>query len=335
MSPNPQVVAIGRDAAFESAASLATDDVPLCYPDETIAELRRRLALCRYTCVSDIPVVARDGRRLVGLLQIEDVVSAEGGVRIDTLMDTDPPTVAPGIDRERATWKAVQHRESALIVVDPRGDYLGLIPPHRLLETMLAEHDEDLSRLGGFLKSAEQARHATVEALPWRLWHRLPWLFIGLLGALLAAGIVGRFEHTLGQMVLLAAFVPGIVYFADAVGTQTETVVVRGLSLGIGVRQMLARETVTGVVIGAATAVVAYAIVRIIWQEDLLALIVALSLFAACSVATVVALALPVALNRLRVDPAFAAGPLATVIQDLLSLLIYFSIATALLPPRS
>ncbi len=324
---------IGSDALFESAASLATNDVPLAFPDETVVQLRARLAQRRYACVSDIPVVARDTHVLVGLLQIEDVVSVADTTRVDAIMDADPPRVAHGIDREHATWKAVQHGESALVVVDDDGRYLGLIPPQRLLHAMLAEHDEDLSRLGGFNKSAEQARHATVEALPQRLWHRLPWLFIGLLGALLAAGIVGRYEHTLASLVLLAAFVPGIVYFADAVGTQTETVVVRGLSLGIPVRQMVAREAVTGVVIGAATAIVAYVLVRLVWHEATLATIVALSLFAACSVATVVALALPVTLHRLHVDPAFAAGPLATVIQDLLSLLIYFAIATAMLAP--
>ena len=325
---------IGAAAAFESAASLATDAVPFAHPDERVADLRARLGERRWDCVSDIPVVERGTRRLLGLLQIEDVVAAADEVALATLMDADPPRIAHGIDREHATWKAVQHRESALVVVDDEGRCLGLIPPHRLLETLLAEHDEDLSRLGGFMKSAEEARHATVESFPRRLWHRLPWLFIGLLGALLAAGIVGRFEHTLGQMVLLAAFVPGIVYFADAVGTQTETVVVRGLSLGIDVRQMVAREAATGVVIGAATAALAYLIVRVVWQEPTLALIVALALFAACSVATLVALALPVALSRLRIDPAFASGPLATVIQDLLSLLIYFAIATALLPSR-
>ncbi len=107
----------------------------------------------------------------------------------------------------------------------------------------------------------------------------------------------------------------------------------RGLSLGIPVRQMIAREAVTGVAIGFAAAAVAYLIVRALWHEPTLASIVALSLFAACSIATLVALALPVMLHRLHIDPAFAAGPLATVIQDLLSLLIYFAIATTMQAP--
>ena len=220
------------------------------------------------------------------------------------------------------------------MVGDDEGRCLGLIPPHRLLETLLAEHDEDLSRLGGFLKSAEEARHATEEALPWRLWHRLPWLLIGLAGAFVAAGIMGNYEETLRHMLVLSLFVPGIVYYADALSTQTETVVVRGLSIGMPLRRMLLREAGTGLLIALLTAIVVYPIVRFGWQDPTLALIVSLSLFVACAVATAVAIVLPVLLWRMKLDPAFASGPLATVIQDLLSLLSYFAIATALLPSR-
>lgn len=325
---------IGAAAAFESTASLATDAVPFADPDERVADLRARLGERRWDCVSDIPVVERGTRRLLGLLQIEDVVAAADEVALATLMDADPPRIAHGIDREHATWKAVQHRESALVVVDDEGRCLGLIPPHRLLETLLAEHDEDLSRLGGFMKSAEEARHATEEALPWRLWHRLPWLLIGLAGAFVAAGIMGNYEETLRHMLVLSLFVPGIVYYADALSTQTETVVVRGLSIGMPLRRMLLREAGTGLLIALLTSLVVYPIVRFGWHDATLALIVSLSLFVACAVATVVAIVLPVLLWRMKLDPAFASGPLATVIQDLLSLLSYFAIATALLPSR-
>lgn len=321
---------IGSDALFESAASLATNDVPLAHPDETVVQLRARLAQRRYACVSDIPVVARDTRVLLGLLQIEDVVSVADSTRVDAIMDADPPRVAHRIDREHASWKAVQHGESALVVVDDDGHYLGMIPPQRLLHALLAEHDEDLSRLGGFLKSAEQARHATVEALPQRLWHRLPWLFIGLLGALLAAGIVGRYEHTLASMVLLAAFVPGIVYFADAVGTQTETVVVRGLSVGVPVGGVARREAWTGLIIGLIVALLFIPMGWLVFGDLRLMIAVGLSLFVSCAVASVIAMLLPFAISRLGHDPAYGSGPLATVIQDLLTIVCYGLIVTAL-----
>ncbi len=132
------------------------------------------------------------------------------------------------------------------------------------------------------------------------------------------------------EKLTLAFFIPGIVYLADAVGTQTETVVVRGLSLGVDISQVVRREWLTGLGIGAALAIVAFPIVYWRWGDGDIALRVALSIFGACSIATIVAMALPWLFDRFDLDPAFGSGPLATVIQDLLSILIYFAIAVAI-----
>jgi magnesium transporter len=153
---------------------------------------------------------------------------------------------------------------------------------------------------------------------------------VGLGGALLAADFVGWFEAQLRNQIMLAFFIPGIVYLADAVGTQTETVVVRGLSIGVAMRQMVARELLTGLAIGLALAAVAGPLVWWRWGEADVALSVGLSVFAACSTATLAAMALPWLLDTFRLDPAFGSGPLATVIQDLLSILIYLGVAYAL-----
>jgi magnesium transporter len=246
-------------------------------------------------------------------------------------MDADPPVVAPGIDQEIAAWQAVRHRESALAVVDASGRFVGLIPPHRLLAVLLEEHEEDLARIGGFLKDTAAVRHASEESMPRRVWHRLPWLLLGLAGALVAADLVGWFEAQLRVQVMLAFFLPGIVYLADAVGTQTETVVVRGLSVGVRLRQVVGRELLSGLVIGVALGLIALPLVWWRWGEGALAVGVALSLLAACSTATLAAMSLPWLLDRLGLDPAFGSGPLATVVQDLLSIVIYFAIATAVL----
>jgi magnesium transporter len=244
-------------------------------------------------------------------------------------MDRDAPVVGPGVDQERAAWHAVRNGESALSVVDAQRRFVGVIPPHRLLAVLLSEHEEDLSRLGGFVRSAAAARTTSEEPVERRFWHRLPWLLVGLGGALLAANVVGRFESELRHTVMLAFFIPGVVYLADAVGTQTETVVVRGLSVGVGMRQMAARELLTGLVIGLALAVAGGASVWWGWGSAEVAWCVGLSLFAACSTATVAAMALPWLFQSVSLDPAFGSGPLATVIQDLASISIYFAIATA------
>jgi magnesium transporter len=124
--------------------------------------------------------------------------------------------------------------------------------------------------------------------------------------------------------------VPAVVYMADAVGTQTETVVIRGMALGIPVRTVFPRELLTGLVIGALLGAAFFAFVFAAWGEADVALAVGMSLAISCSIASVVAMALPSALARLGHDPAFGSGPLATVIQDLLSIVAYFAIALLL-----
>lgn len=149
-----------------------------------------------------------------------------------------------------------------------------------------------MARLGGFLASSAEARSASTETVFHRLWLRMPWLLVGLAGALAAAVVVGAFDRQLQEEVLIAFFVPGVVYIADAVGVQTTALVVRGLSVGVSIRRIALRESITGVLVG-------------------------LLLGAAM-------------LHRLGKDPAYGAGPLSTVIQDLLSLTIYFLTASVI-----
>ncbi|WP_043500962.1 magnesium transporter, partial [Georgenia sp. SUBG003] len=244
-------------------------------------------------------------------------------------MDDAPPVVAPSTAQERAAWLAVQHAEPTLAVVDDAGRFAGLVPAPTLLGVLLEEHDEDMARLAGFGGSSASARTATVEPVRRRLAHRLPWLLVGLAGALLAAAIVGRFEEQLASEVLIAYFVPGVVYMADAVGTQTEALVIRGLSLGIGVRRIALRETLTGVLLGALLGALALPMVWALWGRADVAAAVALALLAASSIASLIALVLPWLIHRLGKDPAFGSGPLATVVQDVLTVAIYLVVATA------
>ncbi len=312
--------------AFESAAEHATPRVPVASPFQRVAEVREHLAGQRYDSASHIAVCEAD--RFLGVVTIEALLCAAADATVESLVDRGAPVVQPGVDQEVAASRAVSHGASALAVVDRDGRFVGMMPPHRLLRVLLSEHEEDLARSAGLLRTTAVARSASEESVPRRFRHRLPWLLLGLGGALLAADLVGSFERQLQLNVMLAFFIPGIVYLADAVGTQTETVVVRGLSLGVPMRRMVARELLAGVLIGVALAAVALPFVWWRWNDAGLALSVGVSVFAACSTGTVAAMMLPWLFDTFALDPAFGSGPLATVVQDLLSIWIYLSITS-------
>ena len=317
-----------EDLVAETAAEHVTSQVPVAAPSDVVGDVRRRLAGAAYRTAAQVAVC--EDERLVGVVRMEDLLAAAEETPIRQVMDADPPVVHPGEDQEVVAWRAVQHGMSALAVVDEGSRFVGFIPPSRLLAVLLWEHEEDMSRLGGFVRGAAAARSASEESVAQRFWHRIPWLLLGLLGAFAATQIVASFESQLERNVALAFFVPGIVYLAAAVGTQTEALAIRGLSVGVGIGRVVWREAVTGACVGVVLASAFFPLGLWLWGDGEVAVAVSLSLFAACSMATVVALALPWLFHRLGSDPAFGSGPLGTLAQDLLSLVIYFSIALAL-----
>jgi magnesium transporter len=162
--------------------------------------------------------------------------------------------------------------------------------------------------------------------------HRLPWLLVGLVGSMVAAVVVSRFERVLRRELAVAYFVPAIVYLADAIGTQTEAIVVRGLSLSrLSLRHLLAGEVSTGLLIGLVLAILALPMVALAFGDVRLAIAVAAAILAAGTVATTIGLLLPWLMQRLGSDPALGSGPLATIIQDVLSLVIYFAIVSVVM----
>ena len=307
--------------------------VPVCGPTDPAAQIQAALIGADYDTVDDVAVCAgpESPHRLVGLIPIRRLLAAHPGEPAETLMDRDPPVVVEGLDREQAAWKAVQHGESSLAVEDDDGQFRGLVPASKLLAVLLREHDEDFARLGGYLASTETARLAAEEPVGRRLWHRLPWLVLGLAGAAVSAWLVGLFEGRITADVRLAFFIPGVIYLADAVGTQTEALIVRGLSVGAPVRRALRLEAITGPALGLLLALVSLPTIWAVLGDPQIAVTVALALLAACSVATIVAAALPILMSRRGRDPAFGSGPLATVAQDLLSLVIYFGVAVLII----
>lgn len=310
-----------------TAEDHATAEVPCVEPRVTAGEA---IASFRGRAFADAgQVVVLDSGRLVGAVPVERLLEVPPDTRLGDLAEP-IPRVRPEDDLELAAREAASNGGRGIAVVTADGRFAGIVPTSRLLRVLEHEHTEDLARIGGFLSSEAMARTAAEETLGRRLWHRLPWLALGLLGAMGSAVIVGWFEDELRDEVLLALFIPAVVYMADAVGTQTETLVIRGLAAGIQIRDVFFRELTTGLITGVLIGFAFFPFALVVWDDAAVAASVALALGVSCSVATLVAMTLPYLLSRLGRDPAYGSGPLATVVQDLLSVFVYFAIASAL-----
>jgi magnesium transporter len=285
----------------------------------------------QFDCADPV-VIVDTHRRILGLISLGQLIAAEPHLPAWQVMQPEPPSVDLETDQERVASLALHNDLTAVTVIDRDRKLAGVVPARALLGILRREHVEDLHRLAGIVHDEKRAREA-MEAPPVRrARHRLPWLILGLAGSILAALVMVQFEALLAANVAVAFFVPAIVYLADAIGTQTEAITVRGLSLSHArIGTMLAGEMRTGLLMGALLGAVAGGAAWLMVDNARLALGVGLSVFVASAIATTIGLALPWLLDRLGRDPAYGSGPLATIIQDLLSVAVYLLVVSALL----
>jgi magnesium transporter len=317
--------------AAESAGFHIVRAVPHVREDATCGEALDLLRKERFD-YAEVVIVLDAAQAVVGMLSIGDAASRPPGTCVGQVMQKNVGMANPHTDQEHVASLAIQNVLGTVPVVDDERRLLGIVPPQTLLAVLRREHVEDLHRLAGISRETEVVRDAIEGPPARRARHRLPWLFVGLAGSAVAALVMSHFEAVLEARVAIAFFLPGIVYLADAIGTQTEAIVVRSLSFGHArIGRFLVGEMWTGTLIGFALAATAGLVLWAVMQDLRLALAVSTALLAAGGIATAIGLLLPCLFHRVGLDPAYGSGPLATVIQDVLSLLVYFASVSAFL----
>lgn len=314
----------------ETAAQYMVRRIPTAAGGDTAANVRQRLSGSSFEYAGAVYIVD-DASRLKGIVPLTRLLAADPGTPVGTLAQAKLLSVTPETDQELVASLAIHEETAAVPVVDDQLKLLGVVPPLALLEVLRREHVEDLHRLAGIARESSRARHA-IEAPPSRRARdRLPWLLVGLAGSVLATMVVAYFEQALQSRVAVAFFIPGIVYLADAVGTQTEAIAVRGISLSrLSVARLIGGEIITGLIIGSTLAALSFFPIWWWFQDIDLATAVSLALFVAGTVATTIGVLFPWILSRLGRDPAYGSGPIGTIVQDVLSLVIYFVTISAL-----
>ncbi len=331
ISTPPQPVARVKDAT-DRAESHMYSPVPTALGDETVSEVSQRLASLPSAFDSvELLFVTDANQRLQGVVPLSKLLAATPKMAISELMNRDIASVTLADHPEQIAEVALTHKIPAVPVVDDQGRLLGAVPAHTVFKIMREDHIQDMDRLVGIWRNSDQALSA-IEGNPLRrVLDRLPWLIVGTVGSVLATGLMATFESTLRADLAVVFFIPGIVYLADAIGTQSEAIAVRGLSFSdTPIPQLLKGEFKTGLYLGIALALIVFPFIWFAFNASL-AFAVSVALICASSVATSIGLLLPSILSRLGKDPAYGSGPVATIIQDLLSLLIYLSVISILI----
>ena len=317
-----------------SAGSIMTTAVPTVRAGKTVGDIEALLLKHAYEFATiNYIYVLDEHRKLAGVLSIKDVFSHDKKTIVKELMETKVVSVRAHTHQERTALLAVHHSVKAMPVVDHDNKFLGVVPSDTILKILHSEHIEDVLKGVGVVVEKGAVRDALAGSITTQVRRRLPWLIFGLVGGMAAAALVRSFEEALTAQVLLVAFIPTVVYMAGAVGTQVETIFVRRLAIDedLKIWSYVRRELVVGVSLALILGII-ISLVSVIWLGSMVVgLILSLSFVAAIMAATGIALALPSIFRLFRVDPAVASGPFATVISDLVSLLIYFGVAQVIL----
>ena len=319
----------------ETAGALLNQAVPLATLTETVAEVRQRLQerANDWDTVSYIYVLS-DQSQLRGVVSIKELLRADEGQLLGDICTHNPISVGPGVDREVVAHLALEHNIKAVPVLKENGEFLGIVDTDTILDTLSEESSEDLARLAGVSPEMTQWTAARQSESVWQqVRGRAPYLLLGLAGGLIAAVTVGQYEAVLEEHIMVAAFIPLVVYLADAVGSQIQIIFIRALSLSktFSLSQYITREVLINTALGALLSVVV-AVVAWFWLGDLsLVLLLLGAVFTTTLAALAIALLLPLILRSLGKDPALGSGPLATVCIDITSLVVYFLLASWLL----
>lgn len=271
--------------------------------------------------------IVSPNQELTGVLSIRELLGAESEQQVSEIMIKDIVSFTTDLDQEKAAQIFTDEDLVSIPVINNSQQLIGIIHVEDILDVVWQEADEDIGKLMASSKEINFHTRPLVAAA-----RRLPWLILLLFIGLISGGIIERFEATLEAVVALAFFMPMIAGMTGNTGTQSLAVVVRGLVheklTPKETAKLLLREAIVGIIIGITCAIV-IALIAYVWRGDLvLGLVVGSSLLATLIIGTLAGTIIPLVLYKFKADPAIASGPLITTINDILSLLIYFGIAT-------
>lgn len=282
-----------------------------------------------YTCY-----VTDNARRLEGVITVRELLIARDEQRVEDLMETDVITAETTEDQEEAVARMMKYDFISLPVVDTENRLVGIVTVDDGMDVMEEEATEDFEKMAAMAPSEKPYLKTSAFTLA---RHRIMWLLVLMISGMITGGILGQYEAAFAAMPLLVTFIPMLTDTGGNAGSQSSTLIIRGMAVGeIQLRdfaKVFWKELRVSVLVGVVLSAVNFVRLIITYPgNEMIALTVSLALFITVLLAKTVGGVLPMAAKLFHADPAIMAAPLITTIVDAISLIVYFNIASALLP---
>lgn len=312
----------------ETVNGIMSKNVPTCRFDDTQGILMSIISSRRWASVHNVYVLDELGK-LLGIVHVDKLLRSPRSATVESIMIKPKVVLHPGEDQEKAVFEAIKNDVIAIAVTDDEDHFMGAVTAYSIIDVMHDEHVEDTLVSAGFHGKASNIVKLATERTVLIFGSRAPWLIFGLAVGLGLGLISSFFEDQLMANVAIAYFIPVVAYIADSVGTQSEAIAVRALAtLKINPALYLVKELMVGLMLGSLMGVLGGIGASLIAGSVRIGFAVGLSLLVASFLAAALASAIPMIFKALGKDPALGSGPLATAIQDVISIVIYFGFAS-------
>lgn len=276
-----------------------------------------------YTCY------VTDQRRLLGIVSAKDLMTTADDVLIRDLMQTEIISVSTHTDKEEVAQLFTKYNFLALPVLDQDERLVGIVTFDDAMDVMVDEATEDITKMAAMSPSEKSYFETSVLA---HAKHRIAWLLILMFSATITGTIITRYENAFAAIPLLVSFIPMLMDTGGNCGSQSSTLIIRGIALGeiqfSDLFRVMFKEFRVSLIVGVALALANGIRILIMYKNAGLALVIGLSLVATIVISKLMGCVLPLIAKKLHMDPAIMASPLITTLVDTCSILIYFNIAT-------
>ena len=315
----------------DSAGSIMTTEYVSLRRDMTVAQSMAHIKKTGihketiYTCY------VTEQRKLVGTVSAKELMTSDDNMRIEELMETELIFVRTHTDQEEVAKLFTKYDLIALPVLDEEDYMVGIVTFDDAMDVMVDEATEDITKMAAINPSEKTYFDTSVFT---HAKNRIPWLLILMFTSIITGTIITKYENAFAAIPLLVSFIPMLMDTGGNCGSQSSTLIIRGIALSQihfrDIFRVIFKEFRISLIVGAVLAVTNGIRIMIQYDDFNLALVIALSLIGTVIMSKLIGCMLPLLANRVHLDPAIMASPLITTLVDIFSILIYFNIATKL-----